>query len=614
MSLFAELKRRNVIRVTIAYLALAWLLIEVAGTLFPGFGIPAWAFRFVVILLALGFIPTMIFSWAYEITPEGVKREKDVVRDTSITHLTAKRLDGITIVLVMAAVALLLADRFWLAPRQTEQLAAPAAVVTETVQAAAPEPLEPEYPPNSIAVLPFVNMSDDAANEYFSDGISEELLNLLAKIPELRVIARTSSFAYKGKGIKIAEVAHELNVGHILEGSVRKAGNQVRVTAQLIRTTDSSHLWSETFDRTLDNIFTIQDEIAAAVVGQLKVTLLGDTPRAYVVDPLAYALFLQARYFGDLGTPEGTQQASELLLQTLAIAPDYSAAWSETGRNYQNKVYIDQIGEKEGYLKSLEAQNKALELDPGNAVAYSRKCYEQLQHEMDLPAAAKLCEKALALEPGNAIVLANAAALVMTLGRIEEAVILRELAQQLDPLSSGLSAGLGNAYLVAGQLDKAEAAFRKALLLSPNRPGTRSLVVRVLVRKGDVQNLEEVWGFIAEEPLEPLRLIAIASAHYELGNKAEADIALETLIEKYSSKRETLIALAYAIREEIDKTFEWLQQAVEFEGPQALMNWYTAEFEILHGDPRWEKLLTSTGFSKQQLAAIDFEFKLPEYE
>ena len=237
-------------------------------------------------------------------------------------------------------------------------------------------------------------MSDDAANEYFSDGISEELLNLLAKIPELRVIARTSSFAYKGKDVKITDVAHELNVGHILEGSVRKAGNQVRVTAQLIRTNDSSHLWSETFDRTLDNIFTIQDEIAATVVGQLKVTLLGDTPRAYVVDPQAYALFLQARHFGNLGTNEGTLQAGELLQQVLAIAPDYSAAWSELGRNYQNKISADQITEEEGFPKSVQAQNKALELDPDNAVAFSRMGFNRLQHEGNLPAAAKLFEKA----------------------------------------------------------------------------------------------------------------------------------------------------------------------------------------------------------------------------
>jgi len=595
MSLYHELKRRNVFRVAIAYLALAWLLTEVSGTLFPAFGIPDWGVRFVVIVFALGFVPAVIISWVYELTPEGIKREQDVVRDASITHLTARRLDLFTIGLIVVAFAFILADRFWLSPGQVEQSAP-----------------EPQYPSNSIAVLPFINMSDDAGNEYFSDGISEELLNLLAKIPELRVIARTSSFAYKGKDVKIADIADELNVGHILEGSVRKAGNQVRITAQLIRASDSSHLWSETYDRTLDNIFAIQDEIAAAVVGQLKITLLGETPRTHVVDPEAYALFLQARYFSNLGTIAGTQQATGFLQQVLAIDPAYSAAWSELGRNYGNKISNGQISEEEGYPKVLEAQSKAIELDSGNAAAYSRLGWNRLYIEGDLAAAAKLFEQALALEPGNAIVLANAADLALTLGRAGQAVMLGELAVQRDPLSSGNSQGLGRSYLVNGQIDKAEAMFRKTLLLSPTRPLTRGALARALYHKGNKGDLEEAMSLIEEEPVEPMRLTASAAFHHELGNTAESDAALHTLIEEYPQAT-TLIALTYAMRDETDSALEWLQQAVETGGPQALMNsWYATEFEVLHGDPRWEKILSSAGLSKQQLAAIKFEFTLPE--
>jgi len=610
MSLFNELKRRNVIRVAIAYIAGAWLLTEVSGTLFPAFGIPDWGVRFVVIVLALGLLPALIISWAYELTPEGLKREKDVVRDASITHLTAKRLDGITIGLIVVALAFIMADRMWLSPRLAVHPAPTTEVVTDNVQASEPEP---QHPPNSIAVLPFVNMSSDPEQEYFSDGISEELLNLLSKIPEMRVIARTSSFAYKGKDVKITDVARELNVGHVLEGSVRKAGNQVRITAQLIRTSDSSHLWSETYDRNLDNIFTIQDEIADAVVRQLRITLLGDTPKTSAVHPEAYALFLQARHFGNLGTNAGRQQATEFLQQALAIDPDYSMAWSELGRNWQNKASADQVNEEEGYAKSLQAHNKALKLDPNNAVAYSRLGFDRLHHEGDLPAAAMLFEQALALEPGNAVVLANAASLALTLGRTEQAVTLREYAQQLDPLSSATSMGLGTAYLANDQFDKAEAIFRKALLLSPRRPATRAVLVRAMGKKEGLDHIEEAWSLIAEEPYEPLRLIATASLHKWLGNMAEADTALETLIEKYSGKTNNLIALAYAIRGDIDKTLEWIEQTVEIEGPQALMTtWYAPEYEILDGDPRWKKLLTSAGLSQQQLAAIDFDFTLPE--
>jgi len=610
MSLYHELKRRNVFRVAIAYLALAWLLTEVAGTVFPVFGIPDWSVRFVVIVFALGFLPALIISWAYELTPEGIKREKDVVRDESITHVTAKRLDGITIVLIIAAVLFIVADRFWLSPRQTEQSLLPVDEITDAVQTSGPVLL---YPPNSIAVLPFINMSDDPGNEYFSDGISEELLNMLAKIPELRVIARTSSFAYKGKDVKIADLANELNVSHVLEGSVRKAGNQVRITAQLIRASDSSHLWSESYDRSLDNIFTIQDEIADAVIRQLKITLLGKAPKAHEVDPEAYSLFLQARHFGNLGTIEGRNQAGELLQQALDISPDYSAAWSELGRNWQSKAASDQVSDEAGYSRSREAHNKALDLNPGNAVAYSRLGHERLYYDGNLSAAAALFEKALALEPGNAIVLANAGSLAMALGRLDQSVVLRELAQHLDPLSPANSFNLGMAYLYNDQPDKAETTFRKTLLLSPNRPITRAALVRTMARKHELKNLEEVWNLIAEEPFEPVRLTATTSVHFLLGDIAEADAALETLIEKYSGKADSLIAVAYGVRGSADDAIEWLQRAVESGGPQALItSRYAPEFGFLHGDPRWEKLLISIGFSEQQLAKIDFEFKLPE--
>ncbi len=231
---------------------------------------------------------------------------------------------------------------------------------------------------------------------------------------------------------------------------------------------------------------------------------------------------------------------------------------------------------------------------------------------MDLPAAASLFERALALEPGNAIVLANAASLALTLGRSAQAVTLRELAMQRDPLSPAITFALGWAYLVNGQIDKAEAMFRKALLLSPNRRTARGALARTLYHKGDQDDFEEIMNLIEAEPFEPIRLTASAAFHYSVGNPAESDAALDTLIEEYP-QASTLIALAYAMRDETDKALEWLQKAVESEGPQALMHsWYEPEFGILHGDPRWEKILTSAGLSQQQLAAIKFEFTLPE--
>ena len=448
MSLFTELKRRNVIRVAITYLALSWLMIEVAGTLFPGFGIPAWAFRFVVILFALGFVPTLIFSWAYEITPEGVKREKDVVRDASISHLTARRLDTITIGLIVAAFALIGVDRFWLSPRHQEQTVTTTESVPINVQTAE---AELQYPANSIAVLPFVNMSDDAANEYFSDGISEELLNLLARIPELRVIARTSSFAYKGKDVKIAELAKQLNVAHVLEGPVRKAGNRVRITAQLIEAQSETHLWSETYDRTLDDIFAIQDEIAAKVVARLKITLLGDAPKTEETDPEAYALYLQARNLGRRGTSGDWEQSDVLYQRALAIDSNYVKAWSGLADNYLNQTGWGLRPLDEGSMLARETANQALALDPVYAPAHASLSQIALVYDRDLEAHVRHLEYALALGPTNPETLSAAARLATILGRSDEAIAIKEYVVNRDPVnpvyheSQGLFLPLGQA-------------------------------------------------------------------------------------------------------------------------------------------------------------------------
>ena len=265
---------------------------------FPAFGLGATAVRRVIVVLVIGLLPVLIFAWAFEITPDGLKRENEVDRSQSITPQTGKKLDRVIMGVLALALGYFAVDKFVLAP-QREQAA------TEAGRAEGrTESLVKSYGDKSIAVLPFVNMSADKDQEYFSDGISEELLNLLAKIPKLRVISRSSAFSYKGKDVKLAQVAEELNVAHILEGSVRKAGNKVRITAQLIEARSDTHLWSNTWDRELDDIFAVQDEIAAAVVEQLKITLLGEAPKAKEVNPEAYALFLQGRQLRRQNTPE----------------------------------------------------------------------------------------------------------------------------------------------------------------------------------------------------------------------------------------------------------------------------------------------------------------------
>jgi len=587
MSLYHELKRRNVFRVAIAYLALAWLLTEVSGTLFPAFGIPDWGVRFVVIVFALGFIPALVISWAYEITPEGVKREKEVVRDASITHLTAKRLDGVTIGLIVLALAFLLADRFWMSPR----LAAP----------------EHQYPPNSIAVLPFINMSDDASNEYFSDGISEELLNLLAKIPELRVISRSSAFSFKGKNPKMADVARELNVAHVLEGSVRKAGNQVRITAQLIDARSDTHLWSQTYDRELDDIFAIQDEIAAAVVDALKLTLLGEVPQAEKINPEAYALYLQAMYLDAQGTNESLKKSNAMLKQVLAIAPDFARAWRILSRNYTNQAGRNLLPRDEGFALSREALDQALTIDPDFAEAHSSLGYRAMVYDGDLAAAARHFEHALSLEPTNLVVLGNSSGLLAKLGRLDEQITIREYVVAHDPLDPIDHNNLAVSYLHAERAEDVIATIETLLMLSPERLFAHYYLSLALLQKGENEAALEA---IQQEPDEESRLEVLVMAYYALGRMAESDVALAEFIEKYEQKAPSYIAAVLAYRGEANLAFAWLDKAVQYN----LHGSITTEprFASIHDDPRWLPFLESIGRSPSQLDAIEFEVKLPE--
>ena len=290
-------------------------------------------------------------------------------------------------------------------------------------------------PEKSIAVLPFVDMSAGKDQEYFSDGISEELLNLLAKIPQLQVTARTSSFAFKGKEIGVPEIARTLHVANVLEGSVRKAGNSVRITAQLIKAGTDTHLWSQTYDRKLDDIFAIQDEIAADVVKQLKVTLLGAAPKARTTDPEAYALYLQAVQLGGPFTAEAFQQSDALYRKVLAIDPRYAPAWYGLARNFGSETSQGLLPNKEGFAQAREAAVKALAIDPDYAPAHARLGWIAMYGDNDLAGAALHLERALALDPADLRVLTTSATLLQSLGRLDEALALEEAAVRRDPVN-----------------------------------------------------------------------------------------------------------------------------------------------------------------------------------
>ena len=607
MSLYHELKRRNVFRVAIAYLALAWLLTEVASTVFPVFGIPDWGVRFVVIVFALGFVPALIISWVYELTSEGIKREKDVVRDASITHFTARRLNVFTSGLIAVALAFILADRLWLGPHLAERSAVQATVMTEAAPAEVAQQVAREYPPNSIAVLPFVNMSDDAANEYFSDGISEELLNLLARVPELRVISRSSAFSIKGKNLDLPTIAAQLNVSHILEGSVRKVGKRVRITAQLIEASSDTHLWSETYDRTIDDIFVTQDEIAASVVDALKLTLLDDPPRTDPVDSEAYVLYLQAVQEGNHLTTAALAQSNAMLEQVLTIAPGYARAWRLLARNYAVQAQRGTLPRDEGFALARKAIDRALAIDPELAEAHSWLSAFEASTDGNLEAAAKGLQHALRLEPRDFNVISHAANFLSMLDRVNDAITVQEYLLTRDPLNPILHINLAWNYLAVGQLDDAIATVRTLLILSPDFEAAYSVLCWAYLLNGDY---DAALTAIHEETDEASRLYGLVTVYHSTGRAVEAEEALNEFIEKYAKELPYWISSLLAYCGEVDGSFEWLENAVDYKKPP---NWITTKmwFANLYDDPRWLLFLDRIGRSPAQLGAIEFEVTLP---
>jgi TolB-like protein/Flp pilus assembly protein TadD len=385
-------------------------------------------------------------------------------------------------------------------------------------------------------VLPFVKRSEDKSNEYFSDGISEELSNLLGKVPQLQVTARTSSFAFKGKEIGVPEIARTLHVAHVLEGSVRKAGNSVRITAQLIRAGTDKHLWSQTYDRKLDDSFAIQDEIAADVVKQLKVTLLGAAPKARTTDPEAYALYLQAVQLGRQITAEAFQQSDALYRKVLTIDPRYAPAWDGLARNFTNEANQGLLSSKEGYAESREATMKALAIDPDYAPAHARLGSIVAFGDNDLAGGAQHFERAVALDPADLDVLRGSALLLQSLGRLDEALALDEAMVRRDPVNVSALSNLGLHQRMAGRFDASIASYRTVLSLAPGRGGAHFNLDIALLLKGDAQG---ALAEIKQETSEAWKMIGLPMAYHALGRKADSDAALAALIAKYEKDAPT---------------------------------------------------------------------------
>ena len=607
MSLLGELKRRNVFRVATFYVVAAWILLQAGDLLFDTLGVPPFGMKLLLGLLILGFPLALIFAWVFELTPDGLKREHEVSRDASIAAQTASKLNLLIVGLLVIAIGLGIANRIGHRQEQDAGQAAGTAQPKATPAAGAlsggtTTPVEPVIGAGvSIAVLPFVNMSDEKANEYFSDGLTEELLNVLANVQGLRVIARTSSFAYKGKDVKIADVARDLSVDHVLEGSVRKSGNTVRITTQLIRAADSSHLWSETYDRKLDDIFAVQDEISKSVVDALKLELLTDGRKAADIggttNTHAYEAFLLGRHLLAQGEAESTLRASlQSFEKAIQLDPNYAQAYAGKAGAQSRLASNGYDGFDVGFGKARQAAQRSLELAPNLAEGYLALALTQGVLSGDVSGNYALYERALQLNPGSALVQQSYADFATLAGAHEQAIAAGQRAVALDPISAPAFNSLSAVYANARRYPEAEAAARRALQLSPGRPGTSASLGYALLLQ---RRFDEASAAFEAEPVKWARL----TGRILVLAMTEKTAAARRELTDFQAEFGDLASYQYAEIEaqlgDKDAALRWLENARRVHDPGYLSGILVDPLlDPLRGDPRFDKLVNQAGFAR----------------
>lgn len=481
----------------------------------------------------------------------------------------------VSLLVLVLALGYIAFDKFAPGPVEDEQLGQSASLEDHAATQAE------LHDDKSIAVLPFVNMSDDVGNEYFSDGLSEELLNLLASMPELKVAARTSSFSFKDKDLEVTEIASRLKVAHLLEGSVRKQGNQLRITAQLIQADNGYHLWSETYDRQLDNVFQIQEDIATAVVDALRITLLGDVPEIRKTDPAAYQLFLEGQYLKRQISKDSLDRAIEAFKKVVEIDPAYVPAWAELADTYIWGGGSDELSYEEATALADQAIQTAVNTDPDYAFAYYVRGISWIFTKHRFKQGIEDFQYALKLDPDNAFLVAAIGKGALLTGKFDLAITQYQAALAMEPIVPEFYWFLGKAYLSSGRLDEAEASFRTLSSLSPSSKGKFALW-ETLFLKGELEAAH------AESDNSFKRAIT----HHALGNSAKADEALADLIEHHGPYS---IARVYGYRGDVDKTFEWLDYMLENSDYYPTWMLTETEFHSVHSDPRWEPFLEKLG-------------------
>jgi len=602
LSLLSELKRRNVFRVGTAYLAGAWLLIEVADTLFPAFGIPDWGIRFMAIVFALGFVPVLVFSWVYELTPEGLKREKDIDQSAPLTHRTGKKLDRIIIVLLALALSYFAFDRFALEPGRVEEIAETAA--RSGAEHALDQQSQKASPEKSIAVLPFTNMSPDREDEYFSDGLTEELIGVLAKVDGLQVTARTSAFAFKGVNTDIRELGKRLNVRTVLEGSVRREKNRVRVTAQLINVEDGYHLWSDSYDYELKSVLTLQETISRAIVSALQIELSSRVDEQFktdiVVNPKAYDLYLKGRYYWARLSTGGFQQSIEAFQNAIAIDPDYAPSHAGLANAYSLAGYFGVLSPREAFPLSIMEANAALELDPASSEALVALGMACLIYDWNWDCARDNLELALELSPNFSMAhWAYAEYLMIMDPSAALGSALQALA--LDPLSLPIMNLVAFNYLDQKMYSQAMQMDEEMLAMDPGFAAAHWNLGIIHTLHGRFETaIDELNLAVEYSGGMPSTLAMLAYAYTRSGNEAGA---LE-LLTKLEGRRElpgggyvspVLIAHVYEGLGKSEDALIWLEKGyMERDGWLILLNSYP-RFESLRSEPGFQDILQRVG-------------------
>ena len=569
-----ELSRRNVFRVGIAYVVVSWLIAQVAELALDSFAAPDWVIKTILLVLALGFPLALFFAWAYEITPEGLKKEKEVDRSQSITGKTGRKLDFVIIGFLGVGLLYVVVDNYFVdvfEPKQEEGV---------TVL-------------RSIAVLPFVNMSNDPDQDYFSDGISEELLNLLAKIPAFRVAGRTSSFAFKGRSEDLRLIGDSLGVETVLEGSVRKSGDRVRITAQLVKTGDGFHLWSETYDRTLDDIFAVQDDIASSVVRELKVTLLGESPQVVgrergINNADAYNAYLRGLFFFNKSGPDNLAKAAKYMEQAVELAPESALAWA--GLSAAKADYAGQTSDDptEPLAVAREAAERALELDDALPEVYMAFANIENSYDWNWDSADRNIQRALELRPGDVRAQLMQSRMLAIRGKFDEAQqSLRQIIRE-DPLNYRVQRSLMGALYYLGQYDEAAQIGERLLEQDSAMPFAHGWLALVYLNHGSA---EKAIAHAFAEPVRFFHLTCAAVVHNAMGNQAEALAAQQVLLDEYGDLAAIQQAIIFAYWGDYDKSVDYLERGYAQRDP-GMSFMTTPIFDGLRDHPGYQAVLS----------------------